>query len=147
MTTDSSRYEEVVQFWCALAVFEAIRDNVQRQNLCLRQRFVSGGAVGEHTREIDDLCEPAAVVLLVQLLRKLIAAQCRSTSPDYPGSTNFRHTLPTLEDCPSNRRLRSFAPIPARPSNARPPRPAPIARRFPFQEQAIGALVNLLECA
>jgi hypothetical protein len=65
--TDSSGYEQVIQRWRALAVFKMVRDDAQRQSLSFRQRLVSSGLVGECARKLDDLSEPVAVVLLLDL--------------------------------------------------------------------------------
>src|SRR6266567_4379175 len=73
MATDSSGCEEVVQLRRALTMFETVRDNAQRQSLCLGQRLFSSGAVSEYARKIDHVSEPAAVVLSLQLNSEQVA--------------------------------------------------------------------------
>ncbi len=60
----------VVQLWRSFPVFETVGDNAQCQSLCPRQRFVARGPVGEYAGKIDDLSEPAAICLLLELYFK-----------------------------------------------------------------------------
>ena len=70
MAIDSSGCEQVAQLWRSFPVFETVGDNAQCQSLCPRQRFVARGPVGEYARKIDDLSEPAAIFLLLELYSK-----------------------------------------------------------------------------
>ena len=64
--TDSSGYVQVVQLRRAFALFKTVRNNAQRQSLCFRQRLVSSGPIGEHTRQVDDISHPASILFLLE---------------------------------------------------------------------------------
>jgi hypothetical protein len=48
-------------------VFEAVRHDSQGERLDLGDSLVLAGALGEDAGQLDDLCYPAAVGLLLQL--------------------------------------------------------------------------------
>jgi hypothetical protein len=54
------RFEvEMDQLARRLTVLEPIREHAQRQSLRVSDRLALGRSVGEHTRKIDDLGDPA----------------------------------------------------------------------------------------
>ncbi len=79
--TRSRGHEEGIQFWDRLSVFQAVGEDAQRQRLNTCQGFFARPAIGEYTRQRENLGDPAAVGFLFQLDGEALALHVGQYSP------------------------------------------------------------------